>query len=72
MDIDVNGNCSDAQIYYHSALKEEIESRTMAWPPEEPLHNNDGRPITYFIVGDDACAIQPWLQKTYSRPTGRQ
>ena len=59
VDIGANGACPDAQIYNQSALKEAIESRTISWPEEELLQNNDGRSIPYFIVGDHAFAIKP-------------
>ncbi len=72
VDIGANGACSDAQIYNESALKTAIESKTIGWPPAEPLRNYDGRPIPYFAVGDDAFALKPWLLKPYPRQTGRQ
>ena len=70
VDIRPNGSCSDAQIYNESALNRAIETKTICWPPEENLHNHDGRPILYVIFGDDAFALKTWLLKPYPRPTG--
>ena len=72
VDIGANGSCSDAQIFNESALKRTIQIKTIGWPPEEPLQNHDGRPIPYFIVGEDALTIKPWLLMPYPRPTAGQ
>ncbi len=66
VDIGRNGSASDAQVFNHSAIKEAIEDGTAGLPPNDRIHQDDGR-IPYFFIGDDAFALKPWLMKQYSR-----
>ena len=61
-----SGSSSDAQIFNHSKLKRRIENGTLGLPPPEPL-GPGGPNIHYFLLGDDAFAMMPWLVKPYSR-----
>ena len=61
-----SGSSSDAQIFNRSKLKRRIENGTFRLPPPEPL--GPGEPdLHYFLLGDDAFALMPWLVKPYSR-----
>ena len=59
------GSSSDAQIFNRSKLKR-IENRTLGLPPPEPL-GPGGPDLHYFLLGDDAFVLMPWLVKPYSR-----
>ena len=61
-----SGSSSDAQIFNHSKLKRRIENGTLGLPPPEPL-GPGGPDLHYFLLGDDAFALMPWLVKPYSR-----
>ena len=56
----------DAQIFNRSKLKRIIENRTLELPSSEPL-GPEGPDLHYFLLGDDAFALMPWLVKPYSR-----
>ena len=60
-----SGSSSDAQIFNHK-LKRRIENGTLGLPPPEPL-GPGGADLHYFLLGDDAFALMPWLMKPYSR-----
>ena len=61
-----SGSSSDAQIFNRSKLTRRIENRTLGLPPPEPL-GPGGPDLHYFLLGDDAFALMPWLVKPYSR-----
>ena len=61
-----SGSSFDAQIFNRSKLKRRIENRTLGLPPPEPL-GPGGLDLHYFLLGDDAFALMPWLVKLYSR-----
>ena len=61
-----SGSSSDAQIFNCSKLKGRIENGTLGLPPPEPL-GPGGPDLHYFLLGDDAFALMPWLVKPYSR-----
>ena len=50
---------------YHSDLSEKIEDGTLGLPPMEPL-GMGGPNLHYFLLGDDAFALIPWMVKPYS------
>lgn len=58
------GNSSDAGIFNRSSLKRRLQTNTLGLPPPEPLPNDD-RNITFFIIGDDAFPLNPWLMKKF-------
>ena len=61
-----SGSSSDTQIFNRSKLKSRIENGTLGLPPPEPL-GSGGPDLHYFVLGDDAFALMPWLVKPYSR-----
>ena len=61
-----SGSSSDAQIFNRNKLKRRIENGTLGLPPPEPL-GPGGPDLYYFLLGDDAFALMPWLVKPYSR-----
>ena len=54
------------QIFNCSKLKRRTENGTLGLPPPEPL-GPGGSDLHYFLLGDDAFALMPWLVKPYSR-----
>ena len=61
-----SGSRSDAQIFNKSLLREKIEDGNFWTPPPEPLE--DGGPdLHFFLLGDDAFALMPWMVKPYSQ-----
>ena len=48
-------------LRYSTAANREEELKTDGWglPPPEPL----GPDLHYFLLGDDAFALMPWLVK---------
>ena len=61
-----SGSSSDAQIFNRSKLKRRIENGRLGLPPPEPL-GPGGPELHYFLLGDNAFALMPWLMKPYSR-----
>ena len=61
-----SGSSSDAQIFNRSKLKRRIENGRLGLPPPEPL-GPGGPDLHYFLLGDDAFVLMPWLIKPYSR-----
>ena len=62
-----SGSSFDVQIFNRSKLKRRIEDfGTLGLPPPEPL-GPGGPDLHYFLLGDDAIALMPWLVKPYSR-----
>ena len=66
VNLGASGSSSDAQIFNRSKLKRRIENVTLGLPPPEPL-GPGGPNLHYFLLGDDAFALMPWLVKPYSR-----
>ena len=60
-----SGSLSDAQIFNRSKLKR-IENGRLGLPLPEPLDQR-GADLHYFLLGDDASALLPWLMKPYNR-----
>ena len=58
-----SGSSSDAQIFNRSKLKRRIWKGTLGLPPPGP----GGPDLHYFLLGDNAFALMPWLVKPYSR-----
>ncbi|XP_072176458.1 uncharacterized protein [Diadema setosum] len=64
IDVGGVGHQSDAQIYNNSELKECIDAGTLGIPDPAPLlHDDDGYPMPYFCVGDDAFAVRTYMMK---------
>ena len=62
---------SSSEIFNCSKLKRIIENGTLGLPPPEPL-GPGGPDLHYFLLGDDAFALMPWLVKPYSRQLTRK
>ena len=65
VNVGASGSSSDAQIFNHSKLKRRIETGTLGLLPE--TLGPGGPNLHYFLLGDDAFALMPWLVKPYSR-----
>ena len=61
-----SGASSDAQIFNRCKLKRIIENGTLRLPLPETM-GLGGPDLYYFLLGDDAFALMPWLVKPYSR-----
>ena len=66
VNVGASGSSCDAQIFNHSKLKRRIENGTLGLPPPEP-QGPGGPDLHYFLLGDDAFGLMPWLVKPYSR-----
>ena len=66
VEVGANGSCSDCQVFNQCELKLQCEEERLGLPPPQPLRGDD-HPIPYFIVGDDAFPLRPWLMKPYSK-----
>ena len=66
IDVGSSGSSLDAQIFNCSKLREKIEDGTLGLPPPETL-GEGGSDLHYFLLGDVAFALMPWLVKPYSR-----
>ena len=60
------GSSSDGQIFNNSVLRPMLEEGTLGLPPPSPLPHDD-RDTPYFLIGDDAFPLKPWMMKPYSR-----
>jgi len=62
VDIGGDGSMSDAQIYNSSELCDLLNTGDLCLPTAEPLPH-DNQKMSYFLLGDDAFALQPFLMK---------
>ena len=60
------GSSGCGQIFNRSLLWEKIENGSLGLPPPEPL-GEGGPELHYFLLGDDAFALTPWMVKPYSQ-----
>jgi hypothetical protein len=67
VDVGAYGGWSDAQVFNESKLKKKIEKKAMGFPPPDRL-TDDNEDTEYFMLGDDAFALMPWLMKPYPPP----
>lgn len=65
-DVGGKGCEGDAQIWNVSGLKRALKNRRTVLPVASPLPHDD-HPIPYFILADDAFALETYLMKPYSR-----
>ena len=61
-DCGLSGSCSDAQIFNRSDLREKIGDASSGHLALEPL-GEGGRDLNYFLLGDNAFALMPWMVK---------
>ena len=66
MDCGSSGFCSDSQIFNRSELRQMNEDGTFGLLAPEPL-GEGGPDLYYFLLGDNAFALMPWMVKPYSR-----
>ncbi|XP_071105184.1 uncharacterized protein [Haliotis cracherodii] len=66
VDIGAQGGCPDAQIWNQCELKNAIERGVIGIQPAAPLPGDD-RPMSYYIIADDAFGMNTWLMKPFSR-----
>ena len=59
------GAASDAQLWNESALRDAVISNTIGIPEPEPLPADD-RQMPYFIIGDNAFALNEWMMKPFA------
>ena len=64
IDIGTPGKAGDAGIFRDSDLKQACITNDIGMPPPEPFPDDD-QPIPYFIIGDDAFALNNFLMKPY-------
>ena len=60
-----NGRCNDASVFNQSSLGKLLHDGAMNFPDPAPLHPGRTEEVPYFIVGDDAFGLKPWLMKPY-------
>ena len=66
VDVGTAGSCSDAQIFNTCHLKRKIDDGSIGFPDPAPI-TQGGRDVRYFILADDAFALNTWLMKPYGR-----
>ena len=66
VDVGRDGSSGDSQVFNDSELKAAIDDGTINFPQPTSLPHDD-KPIPYFIVGDDAFALNTWMMKPYSK-----
>ena len=67
VEIGANGAASDSQIFNDCDLQEVILDGTIQMPDDKPLAGDaETDTLPYYIVGDNAFALQTWLMKPYA------
>ena len=66
LDIGTNGSAGDAHIWNNSQLKLGLSTDRLNIPPAEPL-TGDTTDIPFFLIGDDAFALEEFLMKPYGQ-----
>ncbi|XP_068726261.1 uncharacterized protein [Montipora capricornis] len=67
VDVGARGAASDAQIYNNSELKACMEDNSIGFPDPEILPRDNQDPIPFFVVGDDAFALNTYMMKPFAR-----
>ena len=66
IDVGAVGAESDAGIFSQTGLADMFTRMQANLPPPEPLPRDpNGRPVEYFMVGDDAFGLRQWMMKPY-------
>ena len=66
IDCGSSDSCSDAQSFNRRDLRKKIKDGSLGLPAPEPL-GEGGPGLHYFLLGDDAFALMPWVGKPYSQ-----
>lgn len=66
VDVGCNGRVADGGVFKNSTLFTALEENKLALPSPKPIVEN-GRPVSYMIVADDAFPLKEYLQKPYSQ-----
>ena len=65
-DIGACGSESDGGVFAHTRLKYLFEHMGANLPPPEALSADPaGRPVGYFMLGDEAFGLAPWMLRPY-------
>lgn len=64
VDVGANGRAGDAGVFRDSALAHALEHNTLKIPDDKPLPGRT-KNVPFFIVGDDAFPLKPYLMKPY-------
>ena len=59
---------SDAQIFNHTNLRHKIEDGSIDFPDSESL-GIGGPKVNFFLLGDIASPLKPWLMRSYTSHT---
>jgi hypothetical protein len=62
VDVGANGAGSDGGVFANTELRACFEDGSIGLPPPSPLPGAQ-EPVGYFLVGDDAFPLRPWLMK---------
>jgi len=68
IDVGSYGRNSDGNVFAKSALGKALENDTLDVPPDTPIAEN-GDPMPYVIVADEAFPLKSYLMRPYSRVT---
>ena len=63
-DVGTNGRAGDASVFRESSLGKRLERNELGIPGPRPLPSSND-PLPFFIVGDDAFPLKPYLLKPY-------
>lgn len=66
INVGAQGSESDGGIFRFSGMHAMFEENTVNLPQPEPLPDGDPTvPVPYFLIGDDAFGLKPWMMKPY-------
>ena len=65
VDVGNLGSAGDAQIFNKGQLRKAIVTNSLNFPLPDTLPNDD-KEMPYFLIGDDAFALQKWMMKPFS------
>ena len=67
VDIGSYGSNNDSGVFCNSKMGKALFQNKMNLPNSEPIKNSSSREdVPYFLVGDEAFPLQPWLLRPYS------
>ena len=59
------GAASDTQLWNESTMRDAVFTNSIYISQQEPLPGDD-QPIPYFIIGDNAFALNDWMMKSFA------